>query len=158
VSLEIGTHENGKFADLIRAVRPSQRVSQGKSKVIAVAPRSAGNRKAAARPREATSFRALSRPRLGRAARARACEHRQSAVAFIPARSAIVLGVDQQGDVADIPRDANSAVGRSQPSRRSRLPYPNMRIATANDIGAASTPPCAASLATGSDLGHGSSP
>ncbi len=38
----------------------------------------------------------------------------QSAVAFMPARGAIVLGVDEQGDAADILRDANAAIGCAQ--------------------------------------------
>ena len=38
----------------------------------------------------------------------------KSAIAFIPARGAFVLGVDQQRDAADILRDADAVIGRAQ--------------------------------------------
>jgi hypothetical protein len=38
----------------------------------------------------------------------------ERAAAFVPARGAIVLGVDQQSDAADIIGDADAAVGRAQ--------------------------------------------
>ena len=39
---------------------------------------------------------------------------RESVKAFIPVRGAIVLGVDQQCDAANILRDAYAAIGRAQ--------------------------------------------
>ena len=38
----------------------------------------------------------------------------ESAVAFIPARGAIVFGIDEQSDAADIFRDADAAIGGAQ--------------------------------------------
>jgi hypothetical protein len=43
--------------------------------------------------------------------RKRRIEHRQSAIAFVPAHDAIVLGVNQQSDAADILHDADAAIG-----------------------------------------------
>jgi hypothetical protein len=44
----------------------------------------------------------------------RRIEQGESAMAFVPARRAFILGVDQQSDAADIIRDADAAVGRTQ--------------------------------------------
>ena len=40
--------------------------------------------------------------------------HAERAIAFVPARGTIVLGVDEQSDANDIPRDANAAIGCTQ--------------------------------------------
>ena len=44
----------------------------------------------------------------------RRIEQGESAIAFVPARRAFVLGVDQQSDAADIIGDADAAFGRTQ--------------------------------------------
>ena len=54
--------------------------------------------------------------------RKRRIVHAESAVAFVPARGAIVLGVDEQGDAADILRDADAAIGGVQQESAAEVP------------------------------------
>jgi hypothetical protein len=62
--------------------------------------------------------------RLWRAAQEgeRRIEHGERAIAFIPARGAIVLGVDEQRDAADILRDADATIGSAQQQRSTEAP------------------------------------
>ena len=46
----------------------------------------------------------------------------ENAIAFVPARGAIILGVDQQRDAADIIGDADASIGREQQERAAGAP------------------------------------
>jgi len=125
-------------ADAFEAVT-TEPATSGESKAVAVSPEESRQSQGCCSSARGDEF-----PRLigstagasGRRARAHV-EHRQSTVAFIPARNVIVLGVDQQGDVAEscatgiLRSAASSGAPRPRPCTvRSKARRPRRNIGT----------------------------